>query len=71
LDAIGQKYTDSQHFGRGRPFRSISYLYQSIPGTTSGKRDISQRWRFIEAELLRAGIMPRIGCSWMLDVVLE
>jgi hypothetical protein len=69
LGAIVQRYSDSLHFGRGRPFRSRSYLYQSVPGSTAGKRDIGQRWRFIEAELLRAGIMVRdrllldIGCS--------
>jgi hypothetical protein len=67
--AVAQRYSDSLHFGRGRPFRPRSYLYQSIPGTTAGKRDIGQRWRFIEAELQRAGITAQdrllldIGCS--------
>ena len=45
LDAIIERHTNSLHFGRDRPFRSRSYLYQSIPGKISGKRDVSQRWR--------------------------
>jgi hypothetical protein len=69
LGAMVQRHSHSLHFGRGRPFRSRSYLYQSIPGQTVGKRDVSERWRFIEAELRRGDIMVRdrllldVGCN--------
>ena len=56
------------HFGGSRPHRRNKYLYQGIPGLSSGKRDVPRRWsiyaEMLDPELDVAGhVVIDVGCN--------
>ncbi|MCI0591336.1 MAG: hypothetical protein L0Y67_07025, partial [Gammaproteobacteria bacterium] len=67
---IAAREKNTLHFGGTRFFRGGgNYLYQSIPGLTVGKRDVTHRWREFEAmfKVARLSLAGRtiydIGCN--------
>ncbi len=69
IGRITERHKDVLHFGKPRPFRGSSYLYQSLPGTSTGKRDTDERWRHLTVELGKVGVafderlVLDVGCN--------
>jgi len=69
-EEIASEARNTFHFGGGRPLRSTNYLYQSIPKiTSSGKRNTSKRWVFLDEVMRQAGldvhgrVVIDVGCN--------